>query len=95
MRETPTLYKPCYIRVSEGLFLFAWGLDNGPRICYNRRLSMYEVYSIDTKIINIDRSHNLEKRTKAPLRLHRAVSLATKLERKGHVTMIEKVSPAA
>ena len=50
------------------------------------------VYSIDTKIINIDKSYRLEKRTEAPLRISDAVSLATKLESEGHVIMLEKVS---
>ena len=36
--------------------------------------SLYEVWSIDTKIINIDRTHNLEKRTEAPLKISDAVS---------------------
>ena len=52
----------------------------------------FDVYSIDTKVINIDKSHNLEKRTEAPLSLHDAVSKATELESQGHVIMLEKVS---
>jgi len=52
----------------------------------------FDIYSIDKKITNIDGSHNLEKRTKAPLTLHQAVSLATKLEGQGHIIEFRKVS---
>lgn len=52
----------------------------------------FDVYSIDTKVINIDKSHNLEKRTEVPLSLRDAVSKATELESQGHVIMLEKVS---
>ena len=54
--------------------------------------SLYEVWSIDTKIINIDRTHNLEKRTEAPLRITAAVSKAVKLEGQGHIIELRKVS---
>lgn len=53
---------------------------------------MYDIYSIDTKITNIDGSHNLEKRTKAPLSISEAVSAAVKLETKGHIIELRKVS---
>ena len=53
---------------------------------------MFDNYSIDTKIINIDKTWNLEKRTEAPLSIHAAVSLATKLERQGHIIELRKVS---
>ena len=56
------------------------------------RNNMYEVYSIDTKITNIDKSHNLERRTEAPVSIHSAVSVATKLERLGHIIELRKVS---
>ena len=54
--------------------------------------SLYEVWSIDTKIINIDRTHNLEKRTEAPLKISDAVSKAVKLEGQGHIIELRKVS---
>ena len=50
--------------------------------------SLYEVWSIDTKIINIDRTHNLEKRTEAPLKISDAVSKAVKLEGQGHICLL-------
>ncbi len=50
------------------------------------------VYSIDTKVINIDKSRNVEKRTEVPLSLRDAVSKATELESQGHVIMLERVS---
>ena len=53
---------------------------------------LYEVWSIDTKIINIDRTHNLEKRTEAPLKISDAVSKAVKLEGQGHIIELRKVS---
>ena len=91
MRETPTLYKPCYIRVSEGLLFTPGALTMGELYGIMEGY-MFNVYSIDTKITNIDGSHNLEKRTAAPLKLHRAVSLATKLEGQGHIIELRKVS---
>ena len=62
---------------------------------YGIMADMYDIYSIDTKIINIDRSHNLEKRTKAPLSITQAISLAVKLEGQGHIIELRKVSSAA
>ena len=53
------------------------------------------VYSIDTKIIGIDRSRKLIKQTEAPLRLSEAIKLSTDLESKGHVMMLERVSQPA
>ena len=53
---------------------------------------MYDIYSIDTKITNIDGSHNLEKRTETPLELTEAISLAAKYERLKHIIELRKVS---
>ena len=53
------------------------------------------VYSIDTKIIGIDRSRKLIKQTETPLRLSEAIKLSTDLESKGHVIMLERVSQPA
>ena len=54
--------------------------------------SLYEIWSIDKKIVNIDGSHNLEKRTDAPLRITYAVSKAVKLEGQGHIIDLRRVS---
>ena len=52
----------------------------------------FDVYSIDTKVINIDKSHNLEMHGSASLSLRDAVLRQTELESQGHVIMLEKVS---
>ena len=54
--------------------------------------SLYEIWSIDKKIVNIDGSHNLEKRTKAPLRITEAISKAVSLEGQGHIIELRRVS---
>ena len=53
---------------------------------------MYDIYSIDTKITNIDGSHNLVKRTEKPLKLTEAISKAAKLEKMKHIIELRKVS---
>ncbi len=53
---------------------------------------MYDIYSIDTKITNIDGSHNLVKRTEKPLELTEAISKAAKLEKMKHIIELRKVS---
>lgn len=52
----------------------------------------FDVYSIDTKVINIDKSYNLVKRTDTPLSLRDAVSKAQQYESEGHVIELRKVS---
>ena len=54
--------------------------------------NQFDVYSIDTKVINIDKTYNLVKRTEAPLSLHAAVSKAREYEAEGHVIELRKVS---
>ncbi len=53
---------------------------------------MYEIFTIDPKIINIDKTHNLERRTKAPLKLTEAHRVAIKYADKGHIVEYRKVS---
>ena len=52
-------------------------------------------WTIDKKITNIDGSHNLEKRTKVPLRLSEAHAVALKYARLGHIIEYRKVSAEA
>ena len=54
--------------------------------------NQFDVYSIDTKVINIDKTYNLVKRTDTPLSLHAAVSKAREYEDQGHVIELRKVS---
>ena len=54
--------------------------------------NQFDVYSIDTKVINIDKTYNLVKRTDTPLSLHAAVSKAREYELQGHVIELRKVS---
>ena len=56
---------------------------------------MYDIYSIDTKITNIDGSHNLVKRTEKPLELTEAISKAAKLEKMKHIICLLYTSDAA
>ena len=52
----------------------------------------FDVYTIDTKVINIDKTYNLVKRTEAPLSLRDAISKAQEYESEGHVIELRKVS---
>ena len=49
---------------------------------------MFEIWTIDKKITNIDGSHNLEKRTKVPLELTEAHAVALKYSRLGHIIAV-------
>ena len=51
---------------------------------------MFEIWTIDKKITNIDGSHNLEKRTKVPLELTEAHAVALKYSRLGHIIEYRK-----
>jgi len=53
---------------------------------------MFEIWTIDKKITNIDGSHNLEKRTKVPLELTEAHAVALKYSRLGHIIEYRKVA---
>jgi len=52
---------------------------------------LYEVYSIDTKVINIDKSHNLVKRTASPVSLSEADRMLSELRSKGHVVELRRM----
>jgi hypothetical protein len=50
------------------------------------------VYSIDTKVVKIDGSHTLAKRTEKPVSLSEALRLCSELERYKHVVEIRRAS---
>ena len=52
---------------------------------------MFEIWTIDKKITNIDGSHNLEKHTKVPLELSEAHAVTLKYNRLGHIIEYRKV----
>lgn len=54
-------------------------------------MHLYEVYSIDTKIVNIDKSHNLVKRTASPVSLSVADKMLSELQSKGHVVELRRM----
>lgn len=54
-------------------------------------MHLYEVYSIDTKVINIDKSHNLVKRTASPVSLSEADRMLSELRSKGHVVELRRM----
>lgn len=54
--------------------------------------SLFEIHSIDPKIINIDGSYELELRSKTPLKLADAAAVAIKYGAKGHIVEYRKVS---
>ena len=54
--------------------------------------SLFEIHTIDTKLINIDGSYELVLRTKTPLKLAEAAAVACEYEIKGHVIEYRKVS---
>ena len=45
----------------------------------------FDIYTIDTKITNIDGSHTLEKRTETPVSLLEAQKIASQMFKEGHV----------
>lgn len=51
-----------------------------------------DVYSIDTKVTNIDGSHELLKRTVKPVSLSEALRLCAELEEYKHVVELRKAS---
>lgn len=51
----------------------------------------FDIYTIDTKITNIDGSHTLEKRTETPLSLLEAQKMASELFKEGHVVEFRAV----
>lgn len=51
----------------------------------------FEIYSIDKKLTNIDGSHRLVRRTKAPLSLMEATKVASEYSKKGHVVEFRAV----
>jgi len=54
--------------------------------------STVDVYSIDTKITNLDGSHRLEKRTPTPMSLTGALAVCKQLEREHHVVELRRAS---
>ena len=54
-------------------------------------MHLYEVYSIDTKVINIDKSHNLVKRTASPVSLSEADRMLSELRSKGHIVELRRM----
>ena len=48
-------------------------------------MRQFDIYTIDTKITNIDGSHALEKRTETPLSLLEAQKMASELFKEGHI----------
>jgi hypothetical protein len=54
-------------------------------------LRTFDIYTIDTKVTNIDGSHALEKRTEKPLSLLEAQKEASKWFKKGHVVEFRAV----
>jgi hypothetical protein len=54
--------------------------------------SLFEIHTIDPKIINIDGSYELELRSKTPLKLADAAAVAIKYGAKGHIVEYRKVS---
>jgi hypothetical protein len=51
-----------------------------------------DVYSIDTKVTNIDGSHELLKRTEKPVSLREALRVCAELEEAQHVVELRKAS---
>ena len=54
--------------------------------------STVNVYSIDTKVTNIDGSHTVVKRTEKPVSLSEALRLCAELEEYQHVVELRKAS---
>jgi len=54
--------------------------------------STVDVYSIDTKVTNIDGSHTVVKRTEKPVSLSEALRLCAELEEYKHVVELRKAS---
>ena len=52
---------------------------------------LFNVYSIDTKIVNIDKSHNLVKRTEKPVSLSVADKMLSELQSKGHIVELRRM----
>jgi len=50
------------------------------------------VYSIDTKVVKIDGSHTLLKRTEKPVSLSEGLSICAELERYKHVVELRRAS---
>ena len=48
-------------------------------------MRQFDIYTIDTKITNIDGSHALEKRTETPLSLLEAQKLAYEMFQEAHI----------
>jgi hypothetical protein len=52
---------------------------------------LFNVYSIDTKVINIDKSYNLVKRTESPVSLSEADRILSELQSQGHVVELRRM----